>query len=112
MCCVILMHVCHVFCSLVLSDLIQYHDLFTLLSLFLLPHVSAPLHCSTKQSTSREPGHNHHHQQQQSGQGFLPLPASTPVPDFTTEPIDPNEPTYCLCSQVTKVTHKCEVVVV
>ena len=28
------------------------------------------------------------------------VPAAVPAPDFTTEPIDPDEPTYCLCNQV------------
>ena len=31
----------------------------------------------------------------------LPVVVSgVPTPDFTTEPIDPDEPTYCLCNQV------------
>jgi hypothetical protein len=51
---------------------------------------------TSKQSSSREQGHH----QQQIPQNSLQLPAATPVPDFTTEPIDPNEPTYCLCNQV------------
>ena len=43
--------------------------------------------------------------QQQSGQqnqshSTPSVPAAVPTPDFTTEPIDPDEPTYCLCNQV------------
>ena len=31
----------------------------------------------------------------------LPVVVSgVPTPDFTTEPTDPDEPTYCLCNQV------------
>ena len=91
----------HSSCALIMSVTEFLHTAFFSASALPLSHVSAPLLHSSKQSTSREVGHhNHHQQQQQGGQGFLPLPASTPVPDFTTEPIDPNEPTYCLCSQV------------
>ena len=91
----------HSSCALITSVTEFLHTAFFSASSLPLSHVSAPLLHSSKQSTSREVGHhNHHQQQQQGGQGFLPLPASTPVPDFTTEPIDPNEPTYCLCSQV------------
>ena len=28
-----------------------------------------------------------------------PLPA-VPMPDLTSQPLDPDEPTYCLCQQV------------
>ncbi len=27
-------------------------------------------------------------------------PAHVPMPDLTSQPLDPNEPTYCLCQQV------------
>ena len=29
-----------------------------------------------------------------------PTPAHVPMPDLTSQPLDPNEPTYCLCQQV------------
>lgn len=29
-----------------------------------------------------------------------PPPAHVPMPDLTSQPLDPNEPTYCLCQQV------------
>ncbi len=31
---------------------------------------------------------------------FLPPPGQVPMPDLTSQPLDPNEPTYCLCNQV------------
>ena len=29
-----------------------------------------------------------------------PPPAHVPMPDLTSQPLDPDEPTYCLCQQV------------
>ena len=30
----------------------------------------------------------------------LPDPAHLPMPDLSSQPLDPDEPTYCLCQQV------------
>ena len=35
-----------------------------------------------------------------TGQNLLPSPTHLPMPDLTSQPLDPNEPTYCLCEQV------------
>ncbi|XP_065888708.1 inhibitor of growth protein 4-like [Dysidea avara] len=35
-----------------------------------------------------------------SSQNLLPSPTHLPMPDLTSQPLDPNEPTYCLCEQV------------
>ena len=31
---------------------------------------------------------------------FLPTSSHVPMPDLTSQPLDPNEPLYCLCHQV------------
>ena len=35
-----------------------------------------------------------------TSQNLLPSPTHLPMPDLTSQPLDPNEPTYCLCEQV------------
>ena len=30
----------------------------------------------------------------------LPTPTQVPMPDLNSQPLDPDEPTYCLCNQV------------
>lgn len=49
--------------------------------------------------------HNHNRTTTTSTKESQPLPlippgVVIPQPDFTSEPIDPDEPTYCLCNQV------------
>ena len=41
-----------------------------------------------------------HHRTSKDSSALLPDPAHLPMPDLSSQPLDPNEPTYCLCNQV------------